>query len=185
MSEVDRAHLEQIREQADLICSGPEIETALRDMAHRITARLHDSRPLLLVAMNGGLMPAAALLRHLDFPLEVDYLHPTRYGSALTGGEIHWIKRPPASVAGRTVLLVDDILDLGLTLAAARAACFEMGAAEVLTAVLVHKDIGARPGLAAADFQGITAPDRYLFGYGMDYKGWWRNLDSIYAVHDT
>lgn len=182
MSGVDLAHLMEVRAKADLVCSSAGLETAIQEMAAQIAARLRNSTPLVLVAMNGGLMPAAALLRHLDFPLEVDYLHPTRYGSALTGGEIHWLKRPPASVAGRTVLLVDDILDLGLTLDAARKACLELGAAEVLTAVLVHKDIGTRPGLAAADFHAITAPDRYLFGYGMDYKGWWRNLDGIYAV---
>jgi hypoxanthine phosphoribosyltransferase len=182
MSGVDLAHLMQVRAQANLICTGVGIEAAIEEMAVRISARLQHSTPLVLVAMNGGLMPAAALLRHLDFPLEVDYLHPTRYGSALTGGEIQWLKPPPPAVAGRTVLLVDDILDLGLTLDAARKACLERGAAEVLTAVLVHKDIGARPGLAAADFHAITAPDRYLFGYGMDYKGWWRNLDGIYAV---
>jgi len=185
MNEADLTHLLQVRAKADLICGGPELETAIREMAARISARLRESSPLVLVAMNGGLMPAAALLRHLDFPLEVDYLHPTRYGSALTGGEIHWLKQPPAAVVGRTVLLIDDILDLGLTLDAARRACLELGAAEVLTAVLVHKDIGTRPGLAAADFHAITAPDRYLFGYGMDYKGWWRNLDGIYAVGES
>lgn len=185
MSGVDLAHLHQVRSSAELICGGAALETAIRAMAQRITVRVHDKSPLVLVAMNGGLMPAAALLRHLDFPLEVDYLHPTRYGSALTGGEIQWLKPPPSSVGGRTVLLVDDILDLGLTLDAACKACLALGATEVLTAVLVHKDIGARPGLAAADFHAITAPNRYLFGYGMDYKGWWRNLDGVYAVGET
>lgn len=185
MTAADMAHLGEVRAEAELIHSGEVLAAALRDMAVRITARIGTRAPLVLVAMNGGLMPAAALLRHLDFPLEVDYIHPTRYGEALSGGEIRWLKRPPDAVAGRTVLLVDDILDLGITLQAACRECEALGAAEVLTAVLVHKDIGPRPGLAAADFHAVSAPNRYLFGYGMDYRGWWRNLDGLYALRES
>jgi len=154
-------------------------------MAMRITVRLRTAAPVLLATMTGGLVPTALLLPHLDFPLEVDYLHITRYGTALSGGGIAWIRRPPAAISGRTVLLVDDLLDRGITLQAAVEECLQQGAREVLTAVLIHKEMASRPGLARTDFHALSTPDRYLFGYGMDYKGWWRNGPGIYAVQGT
>src|SRR5690606_3740870 len=120
------------------------------------TARLGDRRPLLLCAMTGGIVPTAMLLTRIGFPLQVDYLHVTRYGNATTGGARQWVKRPPASLRGRVVLLVDDLLDRGVTLAAAVDACRDLGAAEVFTAVLVVKELPTRPGLQRTDFHALT-----------------------------
>jgi hypoxanthine phosphoribosyltransferase len=177
--------LEQVKRDADLLYSKHEIDAAVVKMAAAITARLQHANPLLLVTMTGGLVPAALLLPHLEFPLQMDYLHLTRYGSATTGREIQWVRQPPAAIANRTVLLVDDLLDHGLTLQAACEACRAHGAAEVLTAVLVVKEIHERPGLRETDFHALTTPDRYLFGYGMDYKTYWRNGPGIYAVRES
>lgn len=182
MSTVPREELLRVRAEADRLFAPHDVDSALDRMARAISARLAGRDPLLLATMTGGLVTAALLLPRLDFPLELDYLHPTRYGKAIAGGEIRWIKAPPATVAGRVVLVVDDLLDHGLTLEAAIAECAARGAAEVLTAVLVTKDIPHRPGLARTDFSALAAPDRYLFGYGMDYKGWWRNGAGIFAV---
>ncbi|MGH8595968.1 MAG: hypoxanthine-guanine phosphoribosyltransferase [Gammaproteobacteria bacterium] len=182
MSEPDRAEIERVKREADLLYPKSAVDTAVARMAGAITARLEHARPILLVTMTGGIVPAALLLPHLDFPLQVDYLHLTRYGNATSGGEIEWIRRPSSAVTGRSVLIVDDLLDHGLTLQTAVQECFTQGAEAVLTAVLVVKEIAARPGLQQTDFFALTTPDRYLFGYGMDYKTYWRNGPGIYAV---
>ena len=176
------AELARVRAEADCLYTAAEVDAAVDRMALDITARLADRNPLMLATMTGGMVMASLLMPRLEFPLELDYLHLTRYGAATSGGEIRWIKEPPASVAGRCVLLVDDLLDYGLTLEAAVAGCRARGAAEVLTAVLVVKDIVDRPGLEHADFHALVTPDRFLFGYGMDYKHYWRNGGGIFAV---
>lgn len=177
--------IRRAKAEADCLYTGEEVAAAVDRMAVQIAARLRDANPLLLVTMKGGIVPAALLLARLDFPLQVDYLHLTRYGSAVHGGTIEWRQRPTADVAGRTILLIDDLLDRGVTLAAAVEALRRDGAREVLTAVLVVKRVHARPGLARVDFHALEAPDRYLFGAGMDYKTYWRNCAGIYAVKDS
>ena len=174
-----------MRARADCLWTREQLELACDGMASAITSRLADANPLLLVVMTGGLVPAAMLLPRLEFPLQVDYIHLTRYGAATVGGSIEWIRRPPAHIAGRTVLLVDDLLDHGLTLQAAVRECELLGAHTVLTAVLAVKQMATRAGLDSVDFHAVETPDRYLFGYGMDYKSWWRNGGGIFAVEGT
>jgi len=116
-------------------------------------------------------------------PLEIDYIHATRYRGATSGRDLHWMKYPSADLSERTVLVIDDILDEGLTLQAIVKYCQEAGANEVLTAVLVEKQLDSRPGLQQADFTGLIVPNRYVFGYGMDYQGQLRYVPGIYAVH--
>jgi len=168
---------------ADLLVSGADVEAAIRRMAEEITVQLRESDPILICVMNGGLIFSGQLLTRLAFPLEVDYVHATRYGHATEGGGLDWIVKPQLELKGRTVLLLDDILDEGVTLAAIAAYCRRQGAATVLMAVLVEK-LHLRkvtPGMRA-DFTGIEVGDRFLFGYGLDYKGYWRNAPGIYAV---
>lgn len=178
------AELDQVRSTARCLADAASVERAVDRMAVEITEKLSRTDPLMLGVMTGGLMPLAMLLRRLDFPLQVDYTHLTRYGMRTTGGELRWVKRPPESVRGRTVLIVDDLLDHGITLDAIAEACRELGAAEVLTAVLVTKQVADRAGLERTDFSGLSLPDAYLFGYGMDYKTYLRNAPGIYAVRD-
>lgn len=182
MSDTLPPELAAVRAGARCLVSMSEVHRACDAMATDITARLRDANPLLLCVMTGGAVPLALLLERLDFPLQVDYVHLTRYGLATSGGDITWIKRPPATIRGRSVLVVDDILDHGLTLSALIDECRAAGAAEVLSAVLVTKIIANRAGLAAADFSGLTLPDEYLFGCGMDYKSYLRNAPGIFAV---
>jgi len=178
MEEVRRA-----REEADCLADAATVEAALDRMAAEITARLADANPLVYAVMNGGLILAGRILPRLPFPLEVAYLHASRYGHAIQGTLLDWRVRPTQDLRGRTVLVLDDILDEGHTLKAIIEHLKEEGAAEVLSAVLVHKlhDRKATPGMRA-DFSGLDIPDRFLFGCGMDYKGYWRNAPGIYAV---
>jgi hypoxanthine phosphoribosyltransferase len=177
--------LAAVRANARCLASSAEVGRACDALARDITQRLHDANPLLLCVMTGGAVPLALLLERLDFPLQVDYVHLTRYGLQTSGGEVNWIKRPPPSVRDRTVLVVDDILDHGITLAALIDECRALGAQRVLSAVLVTKTIAARAGVQRADFSALTLPDAYLFGCGMDYKSYLRNAPGIFAVAES
>lgn len=177
------AEMNQVLAEADCLVPEPEVHAAIDRMAEAITARMKDSNPLLFCVMNGGLILTGQLLPRLPFPVQAEYLHATRYRQETTGGILEWKLRPEEDLQGRTVLIVDDILDEGTTLDAIADFCHAHGAAEVLTAVLVDKqhDRKARPDLKA-DFTGLEVEDRFLFGFGMDYKGYWRNAPGIYAV---
>jgi hypoxanthine phosphoribosyltransferase len=170
-----------VYDTADRLYSLQEVEAALDRMGEEITERLQHSNPLVLCVMNGGLVPAGRLLTRLDFPLRVDYLHATRYRDKTRGGELQWIKRHNESLLGREVLIIDDILDEGITLAAIVEACRAEGAAGVYSAVVVEKQHNRGNGFCA-DFVGLQVEDRYVFGYGMDYKGFLRNAPGIFAV---
>ncbi|MEO7557992.1 MAG: hypoxanthine-guanine phosphoribosyltransferase [Gammaproteobacteria bacterium] len=168
-------------EQAELLYSQAQVEAALTRMAAAISAQLKDSNPLVLCVMTGAVIPAGQLLTQLDFPLQLDYIHATRYRGQTQGGELHWLVKPICSLQGRVVLIIDDILDEGFTLAAIVEDCRAAGARAVYSAVLVDKIHGRKQGMQA-DFVGLNVEDRYVFGYGMDYKGYLRNAAGIYAV---
>ena len=168
---------------AELIHSEAVVQGAVTEMAAAIRARLADKYPLVLCVMTGGVVFCGQLLTKLDFPLDFDYLHATRYGPETQGGKISWRSAPWTSVKGRSVLVVDDILDEGVTLAAVKESLRRMGAEEVLTAVFADKLNGKEKPIAA-DFVGLTVPDRFVFGFGMDAGGVWRNLPAIYAMKD-
>lgn len=177
------AEMNQVLADADCLVTEAEVHAAIKSMAAAITERLKDSNPMLFCVMNGGLILTGQLLPLLNFPVQAEYLHATRYRQETTGGILEWKLRPEESMQDRTVLIVDDILDEGNTLAAIVDYCRSKGAKEVLSAVLVDKihDRKARPNLKA-DFTGLEVEDRFLFGFGMDYKGYWRNAPGIYAV---
>jgi hypoxanthine phosphoribosyltransferase len=174
----------RVRQTAERLFDRAAVERAIDDMADAIGRDLGARDPLVLCVMNGGLVMAGSLLPRLDFPLRVDYLHATRYRERTSGDVLHWRAEPVQRLADRHVLVIDDILDEGYTLEAILAYCAGQGAASVSAAVLVEKihDRGVRP---PVDYIGLRVPDRYVFGYGMDYKGYWRNAPGIFAVADA
>ena len=171
-------------EQSDLVASADEVQAALRRVASEIEARLSGAYPLVLAVMGGAVVFAGQLLPLLRFPLDFDYIHASRYGAATRGAAIDWRVSPPESVARRTVLVVDDILDGGQTMAAIRDRLLALGAEAFHCAVLVEKTL-SREKPVQADFVGLRIPDRFVFGYGMDAKGFWRNLPEIRAMHGS
>jgi hypoxanthine phosphoribosyltransferase len=175
--------LNQVMAEADCLVDETRVYSAIRTMAGDITERLQETNPLLLCVMNGGLILTGQLLPLLKFPVQAEYLHATRYRQETTGGILEWKLQPDIDMKDRTIIIVDDVLDEGTTLCAIADYCKAHGATEVLTAVLVDKqhDRKARPGLRA-NFTGLMVEDRFLFGFGMDYKGYWRNAPGIYAV---
>jgi hypoxanthine phosphoribosyltransferase len=170
--------------RADCLYRQDEIEAALTGLAATITQTLKDRDPLIICVLNGGLVPLGHLLPQLHFPLQTDYIHASRYGDRLVGGELAWNAGPATSPRGRTVLLVDDILDEGTTLASLENWLRRQGAAAVYKAVLVVKRKTKVP-ITTADFIALEVPDRYVFGYGMDYEGYLRNLPGIYAAAEA
>jgi len=173
---------QQVLKEADILFTPEEVEAALNRMAIEITKTLAGKNPLVLCTMIGAAIPAGILIPKLDFPLELDYVHVTRYRGDTTGGQIEWIRKPGAEINGRTILVLDDILDEGITLSALIEECRKNGAVNIFTAVLVDKKINRSRSFSKADFTGLIVPDRYVFGYGMDYKGFLRNAPGIYAV---
>lgn len=170
--------------EAELICSAEEIQAAIDRMAASITQHLAEAHPLVVTVMGGAIVFAGQLLPRLGFALECDYVHASRYGNETRGTELRWVKDTHTPLAGRTVLLLDDILDEGITLAAVRQRLLDGGAGEVITAVLASKDLG-RDKPVQADYVGVELPNRYVFGCGMDVAGWWRNLPAIYALREA
>ena len=175
--------IQSIFEKADCIYDLKKVEQALDTMAGDITAELQDKNPLVISVMVGALIPGGHLLTRLNFPLEVDYVHATRYRNEIRGGDLHWLVEPRQSLKDRTVLLVDDVMDGGLTLSAIIDYCYQAGAKKVYSAVIINKVREREPGVKFhPDFVGLDAEDRFLFGFGLDYKGYLRNAPGIYAV---
>ncbi len=172
-----------ILRQAELLYSAGQVQAALHEVARRINASLADSHPLVLSVMGGAVVFSGQLLPLLDFPLDFDYVHVSRYGDARRGGAMQWKVEPRENVRGRVVLLLDDILDEGQTLSAVHAKVMELGAEKCYSAVFADKQRGlAKP--IRADFVAMEVPNRFVFGYGMDIEGAWRNLPAIYAVKE-
>jgi hypoxanthine phosphoribosyltransferase len=170
-------------EDSDPIAPAEEVRSAIGRLAVEIGVRLETSYPVVLAVMHGAVVFAGQLLPQLRFPLDFDYIHVTRYGPLTAGGAIDWRVEPPERVRGRSVLVLDDILDGGHTMAAIRASLLERGAAAFSCAVLVDK-AHARAKPIAADFVGLRIPNRFVFGCGMDAKGFWRNLPEIRAMRE-
>jgi hypoxanthine phosphoribosyltransferase len=177
----DTQQAKAILAAADLIHSAETVATAVSRVAAEITEKLADTNPLLLCVMSGGVPFAGHLMTQLDFPLEFDYLHVTRYGQETSGGALSWRSAPWTSVKDRTVIVLDDILDEGLTLAAIVERLKELGAKACYTAVATEKLNGKKKPIKA-DFTALTVPDRFVFGFGMDVSGHFRNLPAIYAM---
>jgi hypoxanthine phosphoribosyltransferase len=171
----------RILEAADEVCSAACVADEVARIARDISAKLAEQAPVVLGVMRGSVMFAGQLLPQLRFPLEFDYLDVTRYRSTTVGGDISWKVTPGTPVDGRVVLVIDDILDEGQTLAAIREKLLASGAREFYSAVFAEKKLNrAKP--IKADFVGIELPNRYVFGFGMDVYGYWRNLPAVYAM---
>jgi hypoxanthine phosphoribosyltransferase len=173
-----------VRRTARRLHSARDVARALDAMAAQLAPRLRDANPVVLAVMHGGAFAALELCKRFEFPHEFDYVHVTRYRGATRGGDVEWRVRPRAALAGRTVLVVDDILDRGKTLRVLDAELKRLRVRERLTAVLVVKRL-ARSVRPRATVAGLTVDDVYVFGSGMDYRGYWRELAGIWAVAEN
>lgn len=185
MSEAWR-EAERVLASADCLHDAAAVQAAYERLADGVRAQYAGSNPLILCVMTGGLVPTAAITQRLGFAFELDYLHATRYRGATQGGGLVWKRQPEARrIEGRQVLVIDDILDEGHTLVAIRRALQDFAPASLRVAVLAEKLHDRRAPGAHAEFIGVQVEDRYVFGCGMDYKEYWRQLPAIYAVKDA
>jgi len=180
---IDAQEAWRVLQSAERVLDAGQVDAAIDRLAAQITDALADSAPVVVTVMGGAVVFTGQLLPRLRFPLEFDYIHATRYRDTTRGGTIEWKVLPRTPLAGRTVLVLDDILDEGHTLAAIRDRFLADGAARVLNAVFCEKELGHEKPIRA-DFVGLTVPDRYVFGFGMDVHGAWRNLPDVYACSD-
>jgi len=176
-------HLQQIFDNADQLYSMDDIDSALAHLAQALTKKFSSSNPLFLCVMNGSVITTGHLLPKLNFPLELDYIHVSRYGNKTSGGKLHWFHKPVTDLKNRTVILVEDIFDEGVTVQALREHCENAGAMSVDCVALIDKLHSNKVGLQP-EFIGLTVPNRYVFGFGMDYQGYWRNAPGIYAIKE-
>lgn len=173
---------------AEEIVSAETVAAAVKNVAAVLNQRFDNDEtgafPLVLGVMGGAVVFTGNLLPQLHFPLEFDYIHVTRYGDLDRGGEIVWKVIPRQDVSGRTIIVVDDILDEGETLAHVKQRLLDMGAAEVILAVFADKDLGrAKP--VQADIVGLSIPNQFVVGFGMDAHGYWRNLPGLWVIRDA
>ena len=175
--------LKTMQKNAVLLHSKSEVEEAIDRVAQQVTEKMGDEHPVLLCAMTGALTFMGQLITKLNFLLQTDYIHTSRFRGEMTGGNLEWISKPTIELKDRTILVVEDILDSGITLAAIKDYCYKQEAKEVYSAVLVDKDHPREEGgVKEADFTGLYVEDKFLIGYGLDYRGFFRNLAGIYAV---
>ena len=175
--------IKHVQATADLLHSEQEVEAAIDKMAQKINIALADRNPLLLCVINGGIVTVGKLLTRLTIPLTIDAIHASRYQNQTSGGSIKWLVKPETQLKDRTILIVDDILDEGITLEAIYDYCRGQGAAAIYSAVLVDKILDHEKPVTA-DFIGLEVENRYLFGYGMDYKSYLRNAPGIFACKE-
>ena len=174
--------LQQVLARAELIYDADKISTALDNIASHLNKRLENKNPLVLCVMQGGIVFTGQLITRLTGNLELDYIHATRYRNQTSGDKLDWLVYPRTSLKGRTVLILDDILDEGITLDAIIEYCYKQGAKEVITAVLLHKKHNRCKAGVSSDYVALEVGDRYVFGFGMDYKGQLRHINAIYAI---
>lgn len=167
---------------ARVVFDGAAIDAAIRRVAGEIDQRHGGDNPVLLCVLLGALPFTRALRGYLSCPHGLDAVQVSRYRDGVNGGELEWLQRPATSLSGRVVVIVDDVLDEGHTLAAIRAECQAAGARDVTAAVLVNKSVQGRPAGAAAEFVGLEAGNEFLFGFGMDYRGHHRALPEVYRM---
>lgn len=184
--ETTKNRYREIMDNAECLYNTDQVLKAIDKMGAAMTAKLADKNPIILSVMTGALIVTGHLAVRLPFPLEMDYIHVTRYRGAMRGGDLHWLVEPRINLTDRTIVVVDDILDGGLTLAAIIDYCKQANAKEVFTAVLVDKKRIREPGVNfTPDFVGLETEDKFLFGFGLDYDEYLRNAPGIYAVNTT
>jgi len=172
-------------DNAELLISAGEVKAGFDRLAADLQPLVSSGEVVLLAVMTGGLFPLARISERLMGDFEIDYCHATRYLGETRGSTLHWERRPGERIAGKHVLVIDDIYDKGVTLTAVMEACRVAGAAQVHSVVGMIKDTDRDETLPLPDFStGIVIPDVYVFGCGMDMAERWRHLPAIYALRE-
>lgn len=184
MTKTDLENAVELRKKAEVLFDHDTIVSTITRIASEMNAALSEKNPVFLCVMNGAVVFMGQLMTQLNFPLQIDYVHVTRYQGDIEGREIHWVAEPNIPLANRTVVIIEDILDGGLTMSAVIEFCNEHGAKEIFTAALVNKERAREVGgVDRCDFVGLSVDDKFIIGYGLDYKGYLRNEPEILVVN--
>lgn len=182
MTQLTSQQLQQVRDNSDLIYDASQIARAVENMGLQLASKVKDKNAILICVMNGGIILTSDLMRAIGIDVRLDYLQVARYRDKTVGGSLHWLKEPQLSLEGQTVVIVDDIYDEGYTMEELVSYCDKHGAKEVITTVLLYKQKSSQQVGNKPDIHGLQVTDRYVYGYGMDYKGYLRNIPAIYAI---
>lgn len=166
---------------AECLYDRAAIDGLLDTQAAILNERYAGACPLVLCVMTGAVVYAGHLLPRLKFSLDLDYVHASRYGDERTGGALNWLVRPRKPVRDRDVLLLDDILDEGVTLNEIAQWLKAEGARSVEIAVLTHKE-KSMPQPCEPNYPALKTPDQYVYGFGLDVDGLWRNANGIFVA---
>ncbi len=164
-----------------------EIEERVARLGESITAGYEGTDPELLLVgvLKGSAVFLADLVRAIDLDLSVDFISISSYGSdAPTSGVVRIVKDLEQDILGRHVLLVEDIVDTGLTLTYLRKTLAARSPASLKTVTLIDK-AARRLIPVPVEWTGFVAPDEFLLGYGLDYRGIYRNVPDLLAVPDV
>tara|TARA_R110002073_G_scaffold6938_3_gene40180 strand:- start:8495 stop:9055 length:561 start_codon:yes stop_codon:yes gene_type:complete len=164
--------------------SAADIDQAVQSVAKQLNETC-EGEWLAVCVLTGGLFFSADLTRRLTFPVQIESLKVTRYHNTTRGDKLVWHLKPRSELRGKQVLLIDDIFDEGKTLEALYDYCLEAGAEKVRTAILLDKQHDRKMVDYRPDVTGLKCPDKYVFGYGMDMEGQYRNWPGIYVLSDS
>ena len=181
----DLKQVKALKEKSRCLHTREEVQAAIDRVAQAMNQQLVDQAPVFMCVMNGAVVFMGELITRLTFPLQINYIHATRYQGEIEGRELFWQAEPTIPVEGRVIVIVEDILDSGLTLAAVKEYCTKHGASKIYTAALVDKQRTREPGgVEKCDFTGLEVENKFLYGYGLDYKDFLRNEPGIFALED-
>jgi hypoxanthine phosphoribosyltransferase len=174
----------ELLKRSSVIADRQQVEAAIDRMATAVNDHYGDREITLLIVMTGAVMSAAWLAAKLRMPVQMDFVHATRYAGQTEGGEIEFRVPPRLNIEGHDVLIIDDIYDIGLTLQMIEKYCESRGARTVNSAVLVRKVHDRETTAKRPEFVGMEVKDKYIFGCGMDAYEHWRHLDEIWALEE-
>lgn len=181
---LSNSELEDVLNRSECLITEARIAAAYDKLAATLNLHYNNLNPIILVVLNGGLIPAGHLLTRLSFAHRMDYIHATRYQDNRGTKELIWRAKVDVDIEGEEVLLIDDIFDEGITLKRIVEELSEKNPKSLMTCCLLDKDHNRKVDDFTVDFVGTTVEDRYIYGCGMDYHGYLRHLPGIYALKE-
>ena len=184
MTQISNQEIEKTLRNSECLISSIEVAAAYERLAAQLNLHYAGLNPIVMVVMNGGLIPAGQLLTHLTFYHRMHYIHATRYRDNEGTNELDWKFKPDVSIEGEHVLLIDDIFDEGITLKTVVEELSKEKPLSIESCVLLNKQHDRKVADFDVDFVGIDVADRYVYGCGMDFHGYLRHLPGIYAIKE-
>ena len=160
-----------------------EIQQAVKSVAEQMNKDLEGANPLFICVLNGAFMFAGDLMKYFTLPCEITFIKLTSYAGLYTSGDVKEIMGLSESVIDRNVVVVEDIVDTGITMDRILTSLNAKGAKSIKVATFLQKPDALQRDITV-DYAAIKIPNDFIVGYGLDYDGYGRNLRDIYTVVD-